>query len=78
MMWDKMQKHPENLIRYNGDISKIYSGNYAFISDKTEQLMKASLDVNCQLHVLQEAFYPSGLGLVLPKDSPYTQEFSAM
>ncbi|XP_041354478.1 glutamate receptor ionotropic, kainate 2-like [Gigantopelta aegis] len=53
---------------------KVLKGDYCFIGGKPT--LEFWVSQNCQLKLLNEGFYSLLYGIVLPKNSPYTKDFS--
>ncbi len=49
---------------------------YVAMSDQTSLLVKALREKRCDWAFLPELFYPAGLAMALPEDSPFTDIFS--
>ena len=54
---------------------KVRAGDYAFIQDRTPNLVEAISDETCSLVLMKEGFLPMPFGIGLQQGSPYIKEF---
>ena len=73
----KIQSDPSNVVQ-NGDegFTKVRTEKYAFMDDVTYLAMNAS--DNCNLALIKDRFYKTGLGIAVPEGWPYKKYFDAV
>ena len=75
-VYDGIQKDPTNIVGIDEGYMKVRQENYAYIGDETMLSINASDD--CSLSLINERFFQSGFGIVVPKGWPYKKYFDAV